>query len=427
MRPAWLLAAAACAIAGCATRATVPHASRVTADSAPPAWLAELRDHRVADPGDQGATYLAAYLAAGEGDTERALGLLEGLAAEEWPFPVPENDFPALAAEPRFRELSARLGAGVSRGDRPRLAFTVGPADLLPEGIACDSDSGAVFLGSRGYRKIVRVDDSVARDFVDPRAELGAVLGLHVDSTRRLLWAAHNPRGKSEREAGRLRSGVIAVDLDGGAVVRTVALEGRHLLNDLAIAPDGDVYVTDSEPGAVWRIRAGGAALERVVADGTFMYPNGIAWIEERRALVVADVSGLHLLEPSSGVRRRIARGPARTLGAVDGLVRYGDRLVGIQNGYRGERIVSWRFDSQRLAVTAEAVLQPWHPSFVVPTTACVLGNELLFIANSYAGQSDAEGNPKDPASLRPTDVLAIPLPPPGDASPAHGASALRP
>jgi hypothetical protein len=177
----------------------------------------------------------------------------------------------------------------------------------------------------------------------------------------------------------------------------------------------------------VWRIRAGGAALERVVADGTFMYPNGIAWIEERRALVVADVSGLHLLEPSSGVRRRIARGPARTLGAVDGLVRYGDRLVGIQNGYRGERIVSWRFDSQRLAVTAEAVLQPWHPSFVVPTTACVLGNELLFIANSYAGQSDAEGNPKDPASLRPTDVLAIPLPPPGDASPAHGASALRP
>ncbi|GMU65584.1 MAG: hypothetical protein AMXMBFR36_18580 [Acidobacteriota bacterium] len=396
--------------AACSTGAR-PSSAPAAAASGDPIWLVELRAHRAADPADQGAAYLDAYLAAESGDAERALLLLDGLESGGWPYPVPESDFPKLASQPRFRALSERLSARVWRGDAAPRAFTVGPADFLPEGIACDPRSGAVFLGSRKYRKIVRVDGTVVRDFVEPRPDLGAVLGLHVDSQRRLLWAAHNPRGKAEREAGEPRPGVISVDLDSGAVVRAAVLDGRHLLNDVAIAEGGDVYVTDSEPGALWRIRAGGAALERIAADGTFFYPNGVVWLEERQALLVADVTGLHYYEPSSGARRRVARGPAKTLGAVDGLVRHRDQLVAVQNGYRGERIVSWRFDSQRLAVTAETVLQPWHPSFVVPTTACVREGELLFISNSYAGQSDADGNPKDPARLRPTDVLAIPLP----------------
>lgn len=398
------LAALALIASACVVSADVPDAHDE------PAWLAELRAHREGDPGDQGATYFAAYLAAEEGDGEVALRLLEELEAQGWPFPVLERDFPKLAALPRFRALSGRLAARAPRGGPATLAFTVGPADLLPEGIACDPRSGAVFLGSRMHRKVVRVDGTQARDLVPPGKGLGAILGMSVDARRGLLWAAHNPRGTAERGAGEPRSGIVAVDVDGGAVKRALSLAGRHLLNDLAIAGSGDVYVTDSEPGALWRLAARGNALERVVPDGTFMYPNGVVWLEERQALIVADVSGLHLLDPRDGARRRVARGPAPTLGAVDGLVRHGDRLIAVQNGYGGERVVSWRLDARRLVVTAETVLQSWLPSFDVPTTTCVRGDEVLFIANSYVGQSDEQGRPKDPAKLRPTKILAVPI-----------------
>jgi sugar lactone lactonase YvrE len=385
----------------------------VAATTGEPAWKAELRAQRAADPGDLGATYLAAHLAAGSANTDGALQLLEELEPAGWPFPLPDSDFPGLAASPRFRALAGRLAARAPRGGPAALAFSAGPADLLPEGIACDPVSGAVFLGSRRQRKILRVDrgdGTTARDFAGPRADLGAVLGLHVDVPRRLLWAAHNPRGRAEREAGRILSGVIGVDIESGTVTRAASLDGPHLLNDIAVAGNGDLYVTDSEAGAVWRLPVAGSVFERVAPDGTFMYPNGVVWLEARRALIVADVSGLHLLDPGSGVRQRVARGPAKTLGAVDGLLLHGDQLIAVQNGYRGERVVSWGLDTQRLAVTAESVLQSWIPSFAVPTTSCVRGGQVLFIANSYAGQSDEHGNPKDAAKLRPAEVLAVPL-----------------
>jgi len=141
-----------------------------------------------------------------------------------------------------------------------------------------------------------------------------------------------------------------------------------------------------------------------------FRSTSAAVWLEERQALTLADVMGLHLLEPKSGARRRVVRGPAKTLGGGDGLVLHGDQLIAVQNGYGGERVVSRRLDQQRLAVIAETVLQPWDPSFAVPTTACLRGGQVLFIANSYAGQSDENGNPKDPMELRPAEILAVTL-----------------
>ena len=352
---------------------------------------------------------MAATLAAEGGDAEGALDLLEQLEAEGWPFLVPESDFGKVAALPRFRALAARLAARTLRGGPAQVAFTVGPADLIPEGIACDDASGAAFVGSIGHRKIVRIDGAAARDLV-PTGQGGivGVLGMTVDRPRRWLWAAHNPVGKAARASGR--SGLAAFDLETGATRAAAWLDGEHLLNDVAVAPTGDVYVTDSERGTVWRLRGGAGALERVAPEGTFYYPNGIVWLEERAAPIVADASGLHLLDPATSHPRRVARGPAKCLGGVDGLQRAGDSLVAVQNGYRGERVVRWRFDPAALAVTGETVLQSMHPSFAAPTTGCVRGGRYLFIANSHISDLGAEGRPKDPARLRPLEVLELPL-----------------
>lgn len=401
-----LLATAAIA---CATRREpAPAAPAPSEQPAAPmargAWISELDAHRVADPGDLGAAYLAAYLAVAGGDTEAALRILEDLAARGWPFPIPDADFPKLAALPRFRTVAQRLATARPIG-KATPAFTLGPADLVPEGIACDPISGAVYVGSIVHRKIVRVDGTTPRDLV-PRArdDLGGVLGMTVDQPRRCLWAAHNPLGPADRAAGG-RSGIAAFDLDTGDRRASATLDGEHLLNDVTLTPAGDVFVTDSTLGAVWRLRGAAGSLEPVVPRGTFVYPNGLAWIDEAAALFVADAGGLHILDPATGQRRRPARGPAPTLAGVDGLQRVGDTLVAVQT----DRVVRWRLDPA-LAIADESVLLARHPAFAIPTTGCALGDRYFIIANSHVTELDDSGKPKDPTKLRPLEVLAIPL-----------------
>jgi hypothetical protein len=410
LRPLLAALLAAAAIACVTRRDPAPEPPASPEQPAPPiargAWLAELDAHRSADPGDLGAAYLAAYVAVGGGDTEAALRILEDLAAKAWPFPVADTDFPQLAALPRFRALATRLAATTPIG-AARPAFTLGPADLVPEGIACDPTTGAVFVGSIVHRKIVRVDGTTPRDLV-PRARdgLGAVLGMTVDQPRRWLWAAHNPPGPADRAAGG-RSGLAAFDLDSGDPRASATLDGEHLLNDVTLTPAGDAYVTDSTYGAVWRLRGAAGSLEPVVPRGTFVYPNGLAWIDEAAALFVADAGGLHILDPATGQRRRAARGPAPTLAGVDGLQRVGSTLVAVQI----DRVVRWTFDPS-LAISAESVLLARHPSFTIPTTGCPLGDRYLIIANSHVTELDDNGAPKDPSRLRPLEVLAISLTP---------------
>lgn len=368
------------------------------------AWFAEFREYRTADPADQGAAYLAAYVALMGDDTDTALRLLEQIAAAGFPIPIRPQDFPKLADSPRFKPLADRLPRTLP-GGTSEPAFTVGPADLVPEGIACDEASGAAFVGSINHRKIVRVDGQASRDLVT--AGLGGVLGMTVDAPRRWLWAAHNPNGKAAKAAGD-RSGIAAFDLESGAQKASASLDGEHLLNDVAVARGGDVFVTDSSAGQVWKLPAGAGALAEVVPRDTFVYPNGLAWIDEQSTLLIADASGLHALDPATGKRRRFGRGPAPTLAGVDGLQRRGDALLAVQYG---QRVVRWRFDPAALAVTDEAVLLAGHPSFAAPTTGCALAERYLLIANSHVDEFDEDtGKPKPEAKLRPLEVLAIPL-----------------
>jgi sugar lactone lactonase YvrE len=372
--------------------------------AAEPSWAAEVRAQAAADPGDGGALYLLAYLAGA--DRSAALGHLRRLDRLGWDFPLDRREFPGLVDTPEGRALSAAMAAREPVVHASAPAFTGRDRSLVPEGIGFDEKSGAFFLGSIARRVIVRIDPATG-DERDQVTGLGAVLGIEVDPGRRLLWAAHNPPGPAPRRDGR--STLSAFDVDSGALVREVDLPGAHLFNDIALTPAGDVYVTDSEGGGVLRLSAGAAALEPVVAPGTLFYPNGIEWIEDARRLLVADASGIHVVAPD-GSRRRLGRGPALTLGAIDGLARAGRSLFAVQNGYGRARIVRLDLDAGVTRVERVVVLETGHPGFASPTTGVVARGAFHYIANSHLGALDASGAVARPELLRPPLVLAAPI-----------------
>ncbi|MEC7763257.1 MAG: hypothetical protein VX874_15250 [Pseudomonadota bacterium] len=130
--------------------------------------------------------------------------------------------------------------------------------------------------------------------------------------------------------------GLHVIDIASGAVDETITLEGAQFPNDVAIGPDGAVYVTDMFGGGVYRVMDGMA--EAFVPAGSMALPNGI-WAQDDR-LVVGSMGQEWLMDQGKingagklmGVSYDSAEittleGAGET-GAIDGIVEIGGKLI---------------------------------------------------------------------------------------------------
>jgi len=323
-------------------------------------------------------------------DFEGALAMLERLDAQGWTFCPADRDMADLVKLPRYRALCARMKARAPRVARARVALTLADQRLRPEGIAYDDAHDAIFMGSVARRKIIRItSDGEVHDFVPSGTGIYAVLGVRVDAAHGLLWAASTARpsmeGYDPRDQGK--AALLAFDLDSGAPRLALPLidGGKHMLNDVAIAPDGTAYVTDTETGAVWRHRAADRGLVAVLAAGTLRAPNGIACDGPR--LLVAHVSGVTVVELASGARTQLVVPAGSTLGGLDGLYVEGDVLLGVQNAFGSPRVVRAELDGGHTVARRIAVLESMHPALETVTTAALVRRDgrLLVLARGRA------------------------------------------
>jgi hypothetical protein len=98
-------------------------------------------------------------------------------------------------------------------------------------------------------------------------------------------------------------------------------------LNDIAVAPDGSAYVTDTGRSAVYRFHPGEPAL--AIEGEELGGPNGILWDDSRQAFWLAPWSGgseLRLWDPASGdITRPRTTSPAERM---DGMVLWDGYLL---------------------------------------------------------------------------------------------------
>ena len=395
----WLLVAIAC-------RAAHPAPPTTAADPTIVAVLAQIDAQLAAQPTDGVLLYQRASLmiplGAPPGD---ALGFLDRLDAAAWDIPLAEADFAPLANDAHYRELAARIAARAPKAQRSAVAFSVPGKDLIPEGIAVDPASGTFYIGSLRKRTIVAFDaNGGARRFV-PEGHGGilSVTGVKVDSARGLLWAASHFSRSMEgyRPGSHEADGVYAFALADGSVRRRVQFSdhGTHLANDLAIAGDGTVYLTDSASGALYRVPPDREALELVLPAQTFAYPNGLALADDGR-LYVADAIGIALVSLATRAVSRLTAPPRVALGGIDGMVLQGDRLFAVQNSIGQPRIVAISIEGDQ--ATGLTVLESSPGALEKPTTTCLWQGALYTIANSQIGAFGPEG-------LRPGRTLADP------------------
>ena len=131
---------------------------------------------------------------------------------------------------------------------------------------------------------------------------------------------------------------VLIYDLASGRrVARHEAAEALQL-NDVAVAADGTLYVTDSAAGSMFRMRPGETTLTLFGTARAARGANGIAVAPDGTVYVTLS-TGIGRVDPRDGSLVRLAQPDSVVSGGIDGLYWHDGDLVGVQNSTNPGRV----------------------------------------------------------------------------------------
>jgi sugar lactone lactonase YvrE len=252
----------------------------------------------------------------------------------------------------RFRAVaalgvSALLVVACSRGSGPDEAASAADAAappplteisipgtrIFPESITSSSD-GTLYIGSVGQAQIYRVAPGAASAevFIQPgTGGMKQIFGVLADEASGTLWACSNqladgPPGAAPPGPSALHS----FELASGAAKASYPLPAGAMCNDIAVAPNGDAYATDTSGMRVMRLPVGAGALEAWSPPGAFGEPgavlDGIAVVGGRVIVNTLRTNKLFAVEVGADGKAGAVKELALSapLGGPDGMRTYG-------------------------------------------------------------------------------------------------------
>ena len=344
------------------------------------------------------------------GRNDEALRLLNeavqrgaGLEAERFP------EYDRLKEDERFLRIAKQAKANMAPLPRAE-TFALLPSSA--EGIAYDPVSRRLFAGPEG--QIVQIDEGgKVSPFVSGNG-LRQVLGIKVDPERRLLWAvsgrfpdvAPGPTPPPE-DVGT--GGVHVYHLDRAERIGVYELDERpvlHGFNDIALARDGTVYVTDSTQGAIYRLKPGATELERWLQDSKLSLPNGLVLSPDDKRLYVAYFEGVSAIDTGSGARKLLKLPADAAAHNLDGLAWHDGSILGMHTSPFFRRVVRLHLSDDGTAIDKVTVVNARTPDYH-QTTAAVAGDKLYVVGGSPL--PNLYGGAQPPTEPKP-QIMAIPL-----------------
>ncbi|SFN57099.1 Sugar lactone lactonase YvrE [Actinomadura madurae] len=305
---------------------------------------------------------------------------------------------------------SVALAASAASAREQRVSISTAhvlPGDrVYPEGIAADPRGGAMYAGSfeDGTVYRMRPGHRVAEVFLPAGADgRHTANGMKVDRAGR-LWVTDST------------SGVAAYDTRSRRLLArfTVPGDGARFVNDLAIAPDGTAYLTDTSRAVVYQVtpqdladaRGGHATLTtRFDLDGVLephepgdFTLNGIVADPTGRFLLTDDMRGgdLYRLDIGTGAVRKVAL-YGGDMHNTDGLELQHGRLWTADN--LDNEVTRWRVAADGTRARLERTLA--DPSLQVPTTLVRRGGTLYVVRSQFdKGGPLGEGTPEIPFTI---------------------------
>ena len=270
----------------------------------------------------------------------------------------------------------------------------------FPESLTSTSD-GALIIGSVTKSEIFRAPKGAAKAdvWIKPGTNgLQRILGVFADQRAGTLWVCSDklaPNGAP--------SALKTFDLKTGAPKGSYDFPGDNsLCNDIAIAPDGTAYATDTIANRIMRLKKGAAALEVWSKDDKLAGADGIAFGDDHTIYVNTVTTG-HLF--------RIPVGKDGSAGAIEQLKPSQElsRPDGMRTLARNEFLLIegvGRLD--RVTVDGDnAKVEVLKDGFNGPTAVTQTGNTAWVLEGKLNYMNDPKLKDQDPGPFK---AYAVPL-----------------
>ncbi len=325
------------------------------------------------------------------------LGATTDLAADE--------AYTAILEQPEFRELAQQLLTNGEPTAEAEVVHRFADTELWPEGIAVDTSTGDLYVGSIGRHAIYRLSpDGRVEEFGTTSEDgLMEVLGMWVDAPRRTLWAATGFGDYEEPFDGPPRKNeLVRYSLETGRLEHryNVPDDENRLLNDVVVGPDGTAWATETLRGELFRVLPDGD-LEIFRRYPELVYLNGIALSDDGGTVFLGHYGGLSLVSAADGAIESI-RGPDMALGMIDGLTRIGGGFVIVQNSrHVNFRVVRVELGEDETVAQDLEILDCGLPDGLIPYTCAVYDGSVFVIAGADFGLMEHDEPPPAPAVVR--------------------------
>jgi tetratricopeptide (TPR) repeat protein len=347
------------------------------------------------------------------GDAKAAVAALEKTLELGDGYLPTQDLFAPVWDEAAFKSVYARMAARLPRLDFAPTAFELQDRTLIPEGIAYDAPSHSFFVGSVAHGKVVRIDrDRAVSDFAGEDARLDHVLGIAVDAPRRMLYVVSTSALTEKGEQSR-RNAIVAFEIDTKKLAGRYEVPDARQLNDVAVAPGGRVFTSDSASGAIYEIAVKGPGPTReLVPPDRIRGSNGLAASPDAARLYVAHSTGIAVVDISTKEVKRVANETRESVAAIDGLYAWQGELIGVQNLTNPGRVIVMSLGKNGESITrVRTLLSHHHNALYEPTTGAIGEDAFYLLAATGVTHFDRQGRIDRPDSVPAPTVLRIPLP----------------
>lgn len=340
------------------------------------------------------------------GETAKAFNMMlmmqqQGLA-ENWD---EVDEVASLSQFPLYGHLNRLMKEAGNPLGSPAVIATIEGRHSMPEALAYDGRDGRLFAGTvRDGQVLVRAEDDEDWQVFASRETLPglmSVFDLLADEQRNHLWIATGaaPQYRNLRPADFGRTALIKLDLQTGELLGEyrVLPDGQpHLLGAVTQASDGTIYAADTLSPFVYRLRPGDERPAILLGNPIFTGLRGITLSADEQRLYLSDYElGLFFFN-LDGQLNGFKIGTPDNLNAagIDGLYRWNDSLVAVQNGVTPQRVMRLDLDASGTRVANVAPLVVAQPEFDTPTFGTIEGDDLIFLAASHWSKVDGNGLP---------------------------------
>jgi hypothetical protein len=350
---------------------------------------------------------------------KKALALLEKLILVNANRKIQEDsDFDNIKDTQGFKDLLKKIELAWKPVNNSKTAFTIKERDLHLESIAYDGVKKRFYVSSVHKRKILTLNEKGKWVEFTTQGQDGlyGVLGIRIDAQKRILWASNSamPQMLGFNKETKGQTAVHAYHLDTGKLLHKYSLaDGRdHNFDDVALHPDGSVYVSDTK--AIYLIDPVAKRLERFISDPSFRSLQGIDFCDKGTKILAADwSSGLFLIDiKEKKVVSKVSHPDDISLKGIDGLYYLEDSnsLLAIQNGVKPMRVLQLYLDKGFQKVNRYRIHERANPLFNEPTLGVMIGNMFYYVANSQWGAYNKDSSIFPHEKLQDIIILKLPI-----------------